>query len=174
MTALVITFIGPDRPGLVRAISSRVAAQGGAWLESRLARLAGEFAGIVRVESPEAKVEALTAALRALAAEGLTVTISIAHETVRPTPEVLTLELLCLDRPGIVAEVTETLTALDINIEEFESGLVEAAFTGQPMFKATARLSAPPTLRIDDLRRRLERLAAEMMADISLNERAGN
>jgi glycine cleavage system regulatory protein len=168
LTALVITFIGRDRPGLVNAISSRVAAEGGAWLESRLARLAGEFAGIVRVEAPEDRVGALTAALQDL--QGLTVTIATAHVEPREAPDILTLDLLCLDRPGIVREVTETLSALEVNIEEFESGLVAAAFTGQPMFKATARLSAPPGLSIEELRRRLEKLAAEMMADIALGQ----
>jgi glycine cleavage system regulatory protein len=168
LTALVITFVGSDRPGLVNAISSRVAAEGGAWLESRLARLAGEFAGIVRVEAPEERVAALTAALQGL--QALTVTIAATRAEARETPDILTLDLLCLDRPGIVSEVTETLSALEVNIEEFESGLVSAAFTGQSMFKATARLAAPPSLSIDELRRRLEKLAGEMMADISLGQ----
>ena len=167
MTALVLTFVGHDRPGLVRAIASRVAAEGGLWLESRLARLAGQFAGVVRVEAAADRVEALSAALEAL--EGLKVTLALAEPETREAPELLALELLCLDRPGIVSEVTEALTALEVNIEEFESELVAAAFTGQPMFKASARLSAPPSLAIDTLRQRLETLAAEMMADIALS-----
>ena len=166
---LVMTFVGLDRPGLVNEISACVADNGGAWLESRLARLAGEFAGIVRLESPPGGVEALIAALKALETEGLRVTLEIgdggADAELRET---LTLELLCLDRPGIVREVAETLSALDVNIEEFESALVSAAFTGLPMFKAKARLHAPPTVSAAELRRRLEELAGEMMAEISL------
>ena len=76
----------------------------------------------------------------------------------------------CLDRPGIVREVTETISSLGVNIEEFESNIIDAAFTGEPMFKATARLYAPATLGLDELRRRLEKLAGEMMADISLSD----
>jgi len=53
---LVMTFVGTDRPGLVNAISACVADNGGGWLESRLARLAGQFAGIVRIEAPTASV----------------------------------------------------------------------------------------------------------------------
>ncbi len=64
---LVITFVGPDRAGLVNAVSDAVAAHGGAWLESRLARLAGQFAGIVRADAPAEQAEAMEAALRALA-----------------------------------------------------------------------------------------------------------
>ena len=169
-TSLVMTFIGRDRPGLVNAIASRVAAQGGAWLESKLARLAGEFAGIVRVEAPAGKVEALKAALSELAAEGLRVTVETSSAAEPEIRANVTLDLLCLDRPGIVRDVTDTLSSLGVNIEEFESGLVSAAFSGETMFKARARLRAPQSLTIDELRRRLEKLAGEMMADISLND----
>jgi glycine cleavage system regulatory protein len=166
---LVMTFVGPDRPGLVNAISACVAENGGAWLESRLARLAGAFAGIVRLEAPKGGAETLTQALKALEARGLRVTVELGDGGAdAESRDTLTLELLCLDRPGIVREVTETLSALDVNIEEFESALVSAAFTGQPMFKAKARLHPPQTVSVGELRRRLEALAGEMTADITL------
>jgi len=167
-STLVMTFIGRDRPGLVNTIASRIAAEGGAWLESKLARLGGEFAGIVRVESPSDKVAALTAALRELEAQGFRVTIEASQAVEETKRASMKLELLCLDRPGIVSEVTAAISSLGVNIEEFESGLVEAAFTGQPMFKATLRLQAPQTLVRDELSRRLEKLASEMIADIVL------
>ena len=168
--SLVMTFIGQDRPGLVNVIASRVAAHSAMWLESKLARLAGEFAGIVRVEAPDDKVEALTASLRQLEADGLVVTVHPASSAPDEKRASVRLELLCLDRPGIVSEVTQTLWALGVNIEEFDSSLDEAPFTGHAMFRASARLFAPATLAHDELRRRLERLAGEMMADIALSE----
>lgn len=172
---LVMTFIGWDRPGLVNAISACVAENGGAWLESRLARLAGQFAGIVRIEAPRGNIEALKAALLALDAAGLRVTVEVGDVGEEAElREILTLELLCLDRPGIVRDVTETLTELDVNIEEFESALVSAAFTGQPMFKAKARLHAPSHVSAAELRRRMEELAGEMMAEITLGKEGGN
>ena len=45
MASLILTVIGPDRPGLVRALAQSVAAHGGSWLESRMARLAGDQDG---------------------------------------------------------------------------------------------------------------------------------
>ena len=47
--SLVLTVIGPDRPGLVEALSQSIASHDGNWLESRMAKLSGQFAGIVRV-----------------------------------------------------------------------------------------------------------------------------
>ena len=51
--SLVLTLLGPDRPGLVEAMAALIARHGGNWLESRMASLAGEFAGILRVEVDE-------------------------------------------------------------------------------------------------------------------------
>ncbi len=50
---LVMTIIGPDRTGLVESLAGCVAENGGNWLESRLCRLGGEFAGILRIEIPD-------------------------------------------------------------------------------------------------------------------------
>ena len=49
-TSLILTLIGPDRPGLVSAVSACAGAHGANWMESRLTRLAGQFAGVVRLE----------------------------------------------------------------------------------------------------------------------------
>ncbi len=52
---LVMTIIGPDRTGLVESVARAVAEHGGNWLESRMCRLGGEFAGILRMEIPAEK-----------------------------------------------------------------------------------------------------------------------
>jgi glycine cleavage system regulatory protein len=170
-TQLVLTFLGRDKPGLVNAISEKIAAHGATWLESRLAHLAGEFAGIVLVGAPEPNVAALTAALRDLAASGLRVTV----ERSEPAPaEVnyasLDLALFGNERPGIVREVTHALTDLGVNIEEFSSSLESAPFTGLEMFRANARLRAPPGVSSADVQKTLERLAAEIMVDLTVSD----
>ena len=70
-TSLVLTILGDDRPGLVEPIARVVADHGGNWLESRMAHLAGQFAGILRVEVDADHAEALAAALRGLRDAGL-------------------------------------------------------------------------------------------------------
>jgi glycine cleavage system regulatory protein len=75
---LVLTVIGADRPGLVEALSRTVADHGASWLESRMAHLAGHFAGLLRVSVPEARASELADALRALEARGLRVIVEAA------------------------------------------------------------------------------------------------
>ena len=50
---LVLTVIAQDEPGIVETLSQTVSDHGANWLGSRMARLAGEFAGIVEVSVPD-------------------------------------------------------------------------------------------------------------------------
>lgn len=162
MPFMILTAVGPDRPGLVRALSNAVAARGGNWLESRMARLAGQFAGIVMVEAPEALLDDLPALER----EGLRIsaTVSSAAPAV-PGPR-LALEVVGNDRPGIVHEIAQVLAGLGVNIEELTTGVESGSFSGEPLFRARIALHAPGEAAVRAMREGLERLAPELMVDI--------
>jgi glycine cleavage system regulatory protein len=171
MVPLVLTFVGEDRPGLVNAISEKIAACGATWLESRSAQLSGKFAGILLASVPDAKLAELEASLRRLEEDGLRVTIergALAGAVKRD--RLIKLDILGNERPGIVRDVTHALNRLRVNIEEFSSGLESAPFTGVEMFRATARLRAPEGLAVEDLRKALEQLAGEIMVDLTVGE----
>ena len=67
-------------------------------------------------------------------------------------------------------DVTQALTGLGVNIEEFSSRLESAPFTGLEMFRAEARLRVPAGVSSADVQRTLEKLAAEIMVDLSVGE----
>ncbi len=121
-TFLELTVSCPDRPGLVETLSQAVANHRGSWLESRMARLAGHFVGILRVSVPEEQVDALTRALQSLEPESLK--ISVARSELEPpasdTRE-LRLEILGSDRPGIVHEISQALAERSISVDELRS-----------------------------------------------------
>jgi glycine cleavage system regulatory protein len=172
MVPLVLTFVGDDRPGLVSAVSEKIAACGATWLESRSARLAGKFAGILLVNVPEGRATELRSSLRLLETTGLHLTVEqgAAGADAQPQGCLLKLDLIGNERPGIVRDVTSALTGLGVNIEEFASNLESAPFTGVDMFRARARLRSPNRLAIEDLRKALERLAGEIMVDLAIIE----
>src|SRR5271165_2134267 len=151
MAPLVLTFVGDDRPGLVNAISEKIAACGASWLESRSAQLAGKFAGILLVSVAEDMLAQLETSLRGLESSGLHITIERGAPV---APErrlrLIRLDVLGHERPGIVRDVTQALNGLGVNIEEFASGLESEPFTGVQMFRATARLRAPEGLAAED------------------------
>ena len=171
MPDLVLTLIGPDRPGIVEAIAEPIARHGGNWLESRMAHLAGKFAGILRIQVSQAEEAALTLALRGLEVGGLRLTIEGGRSTEAKGGErTLLLELVGLDRPGIVREISGALADHGVNIEELTTDRTTAPMSGELLFRSRARVSFPPGSDPETLRRRLEELAADLMVQVTLAE----
>ena len=75
-TSLVVTAIGPDRPGIVKEISDVAQRLGASWAGSRMANLAGQFAGMVHFEVQDERAGALAEALGALESQGLRIVIA--------------------------------------------------------------------------------------------------
>lgn len=172
-TSLVLTVIGNDRPGLVSALSDTIAGFEGNWTGTRMATLAGKFAGILLVTVPQAQAEGLIAALRKLESRGLRVVVERSAEAVSAAPaRALVLEFIGQDRPGIVRDISRVLAERGINIEEMESVCLSGSFSGEALFKAQARLQVPREIATAELRNVLEALANELMVDISLDEAA--
>ena len=91
-------------------------------------------------------------------------------EPVEREAQRLQLELLGADHPGIVAEVSASLAARGVSIEELTTDVREAPMAGGTLFEARAVLTAPPTSSIEALRSMLEGLADELMVEIRLSE----
>jgi len=168
--SLVMTVIGPDRPGLVESVANVITEHGGNWLESRMSRLGGQFAGILRVEYPAEKQDTLTAALKRLEQQQLTVTIHLDRERTEPLAQKLSaLEIVGHDRPGIVREISRVLAACNVNVEELSSERASAAMSGEMLFKATAKLNIPKTCNVATLRHDLEKIAEDLIVDITFH-----
>ena len=165
-TSLLLTVVGADRTGLVESLSRKIAELGGNWEEARLARLAGQFAGIVLVSIDAGKSDALVSGLRGIA--GLQLTAHpVSAKAGAATGTRVRIEVTADDRPGIVREVSRVLAERGVNIEELESEVASAPMSGDPLFRARATLLLPPTVALADVRGALEALAGEMMIDVS-------
>jgi glycine cleavage system regulatory protein len=170
MASILLTVIGDDRPGLVSDLSAPINAYGASWERSQMSRLAGKFAGIVLVTVADERLDALAADLTALKAQGLQVALERTDEPVERESLRLHLELLGADHPGIVAEISASLAARHVSIEELSTHVREAPMAGGTLFEAHAVLSAPPTTSTDALRSMLEGLADELMVEIRLSD----
>ena len=170
---LVLTLISPDRTGLVESVARAVAEHGGNWLESRMCRLGGEFAGILRIEIPTANKTALLAALQLLQTNGLQIVVRDDAPVAAVAGKQTKLEIVGADRPGIVREITHALARAGVNVEEFSSEVASAPMSGENLFKASARLRLPATCDLAALKRDLEKIAADLLVDVSFAELAG-
>lgn len=169
-TSLVLTVIGSDRPGIVNLLSDVAQRFGANWIGSRMASLAGQFAGIVHFEVPDQNAESLASALRGLVSSGLHVVIAMGDSSAVPAGQrIVRLELVGNDRPGIVRDLSGSLARRGVSIEELHTEVVSAAMSAGQLFRVKALLALPETMCNDDLQRELEALATEMMVDIELD-----
>lgn len=170
MIDLVLTLIGPDRPGIVDSVSEVVAAHGGNWLESRMAHLGGKFAGVLLVEVPDEKAAALQKALGRLEGSDLRVIVERSAPVETPGGHAMEIDLVGLDRPGLVHEISTLLAGHGINVEELATERPVAAHSGDRMFQARIRVVIPETVDVKAVRHGLERLAGDLMVEIRLAE----
>ena len=164
---LVMTVLGNDRPGLVSSLADTVANHGGNWLESRMARLAGQFAGIVRIECNAVDVDDLIAELRGPAHSGLTIT-AVREEAVDVAARrTLIVDVVGNDRPGIVRELSAAVAKAGGNIEELTTGLESAPMSGHPMFRAHGIISIPEQTATAEVIAAIESLGGDLTVDLS-------
>ena len=172
--SIAVTLIGPDRPGIIDAVASAAAAHGANWLDSRMANLAGQFAGIVHLEVAPGAARELEAALVALQGDGLSITLASgtgpATGARPPGARSLALEITGHDHPGIVRDIAHALAARGVSIESLETRQEHASWSGETLFRASAALLVPPDVETDELERAIEALSDEIMVDAALGE----
>jgi glycine cleavage system regulatory protein len=78
------------------------------------------------------------------------------------------LEIVGQDRPGIVHQIASTLASYGVNVEELETECASAAMSGETLFKAQAKLSIPAVCDSAALGQELEKIAADLIVEISL------
>ncbi|MCW1914448.1 hypothetical protein OJ996_12740 [Luteolibacter sp. GHJ8] len=138
-----MTVLAADRPGLVRALSETIAAHGGSWQESRMARLAGQFAGILRVECPAGETEALLKALAGLESQGIAVQARQEEAASPSERETVGVDIVGNDRPGIIRELSAAIASAGGNVEDLSTSLESAPMAGHPIFHAKGLVSLP-------------------------------
>lgn len=131
-----------------------------------MSRLAGKFAGILRVDVEQDRAADLQAAIDAMQGLQLIVERSDAATTDGAR---LTIELVGSDRPGIVRQLSQAVAELDVNIDELETASVPAPMAGGQLFNATLHVRLPPNVTTDQLRTTLESVAHEIVVDITLD-----
>ncbi len=170
MPQLIITAVGPDRPGIVGELTGHLHSAGGNIIDSRMVNLRGEFAMMILLEASEIDAASMTRDLGGVGKHiGLTLTV---------TPQITTpkvseglryrLKTYSLDQPGIVARLTNLLRAHGVNIEELSAWQESAAFAGSPIFMTEMTLTVPPAVALRKLRSELESVCTELNCDLDL------
>lgn len=175
MAQLIITAVGPDRPGIVGELTGHLHSAGGNILDSRMVNLRGQFAIVLLIDLP---ADASIAAKQELPAVGkrIGLDLSVAEQagTAKPVEGLsYRLKTYSGDQPGIVARLTNLLRTHEVNIEELSAWQESAAFAGTPIFMTEMRLTVPPAVPLRKLRGDLENLCNELNCDVDLEPAEG-
>lgn len=170
MAQLVISAVGPDRPGLVGELTGHLHGAGGNILDSRMVNLRGEFALMILIEIAEGAAKALAKDLPALG-QKIGLNLFVTPQIAAPKHvEGLSyrLKTYSMDQPGIVARLTNLLRQHGVNIEDLVAHQESAAFAGSPLFVTQMRLTIPKNVAVRNLRAELETLCNELNCDVDL------
>jgi glycine cleavage system transcriptional repressor len=171
-TFLVLSALGPDRPGLVAEVTHYLTEHGVNVEDSRMAVLGAEFGILVLVSGSAAQVGAVEKDTGALGDKtGLTVTTRRTkspeeHRRAAVIPCLVTTE--ALDHEGIVRAVARALHGVGVNIVSLETSAYEAPVTGSPLFRMEARIDVPQTTGVARVRKAMDDVAAAENLEIDV------
>lgn len=149
--ALVLTALGPDRPGIVKEIASYVRRHGGNIEDTRMSKLGGEFAVLVLITGQDESISKLEQSLSELdVALGISCFMKRTL-TSPPSGTLYQLEASGFDQPGIVESVSQVLAEKGVNVTSFSSRVENVPLTGTAMFFLDAQISLPEGMLIREL-----------------------
>ena len=168
MNSLIISSIGPDRPGIVSELSSIITSHGGNVEESRMNRLGSYFAIIMLVSVTPDWQESLEVALQAI--NDLTIitkstTTQAANEDIQ-----FQIDLSGADNEGIVKVLSKYLAGKSINILEMETHISNAPVTGTPLFNLLAIITIPDNRDLAEIQSDLTLIAQKLGVEIIVNQ----
>jgi len=167
---LVVTAVGPDRPGLTSEFSGHLASAGANLADSRMVNLRGQFALLALVEGSPEVLEAVKKRLEGAASTmGLAIGFSGAARTPPRAGVPFRLKTYSMDQPGIVHKITSYLREHEINVEELETRLESAPFMGTPVFTMEILMLVPREKSVKALRRALEELGDSLNCDVDID-----
>lgn len=169
---VVITLLSEDKPGIVKQVADIISQAGGNWLDSRMAKLAGQFAGILKVSIAQEKLQSLRDGLLHLEQHGINLNITVAEAPALASEnQHFTFELIGTDRVGIVSEISQALAEKHINIEALETYCSSMPWTGEPMFTAKGKLAAANAIDREALLQQLADIEDRLGLNIDLVEK---
>jgi len=167
---IVLSAIGTDRPGVVKDLSKAILDCGGNIEESRMTSLGAEFAVLMLISGNWHTPARLEKALESLRqAHDLNITIKrtgLRSDTKEAIPYAV--DVICLDQPGIVFNLSEFFASRDIEICDLATRSYAAPHTGAPMFSVQMTVSIPGDARISQLRDEFHDLCEQLNLDAIL------
>ena len=170
---IILTAVGPDRPGMAHALAQVLAEAGCNLEDTTMTRLAGEFAMILIVTPPpNLSLEQLKTQLAPLEqSHNLFINSrEIADDASLPEQDEnenlprFMVSAYGAERSGLLAKLTGIFTAHNVNITDVQSRVASRGTVYVMLFE----IQLPPGLEQEVLRHELEKAAGEIGVTVNL------
>ena len=149
-----MSALGKDNHGIVGKLSKAILDAECSIQDTRMSVLSGEFAILLKIEGNWDRLTRLEDHLPELEKKlGLTI-ITERTETSDASSTLIPygVDVVSLDQPGIVHNLSSFFAERSINIEDMLTNSYAAAHTGTPMFAVRITVGIPSDVKIADLR----------------------
>jgi glycine cleavage system transcriptional repressor len=167
---VVISSMGPDRPGLVKEIAEFFTARGINIERSRGCVLGNEFGMIILTSGKTDDIERLIKDLDSLREKtkleiNVRKTKAPSHRDALPS---IPYKLIAtsIDHPGIIHQICKALQLRGVSIEDVSTNVDNNPVTGANVFHMACYFSLPLAVKIIDLKNDFNRISDEYNIDI--------
>lgn len=168
---LVLSALGPDRPGLVADVTEYLTRRGANVEDSRMVILGAEFGILVLVSGSAEELATIaneTAVLEKKTGLGILTRPTKSPNEHRRGFRPFTITADALDQEGIVYAVAAALHKAGVNVVSLGTSTYEAPVTGSPLFRLEAHVDAPREVGLAQLRQALDEVAREENVDLDV------
>jgi len=169
MIELVLTIIGRDRAGVVAELADVVRFHEANWKRSELAEISGTFAGVVVVDVDDDQADELLTNLLILRSRGLHITAEQIEVPIEgPEGQQVRLRFTGDDRPGIVHQISTTISEFGISISRLGTALDTSGDVDQ--FEITSQLVVPSEVDLDAVLDAITSLTESLGIDLHVED----
>jgi glycine cleavage system transcriptional repressor len=178
MQQLVLSALGPDRPGIVDRLTEALRGYSANLADSRMVNLRGQFAIVVLIELPDDQLHPLCEHLPDIGQQiGLLIQASpittgaagVTSATSGGGGVPYRIRTYAMDQAGLVHRITHVLHTAGVNIEELDTRLEHGPHTGTPLFSMDMVVTVPAGVPLKKLRSELEALCDELNCDLDID-----
>jgi len=153
-TYLVVSALGKDQPGTLKALTRLVLDCGCRINDSRMAVLGSEFAAIMLLSGHWNAVAKLESGLPRVAR---TLGLAVQSKRTESRPAAASIipygvEVVSIDQPSVVHDIADFFASHNLNIEDLYTSTYQAPHTGAPMFSLHMTVGVPSDTAIAALR----------------------
>lgn len=161
----ISTITGPDSLGIIKSLAEVTRSVGGEWLTSKVMKLDGQFAALMKVSIDEDKQAQLHEELVREFPHLVFTDAALPAESKKPS-KIVHLEIDCKDRPGLTKDINNILSNLDLVVENMEFNRVHVSTIGEAVFNAKLALAVSEETSSEALAEEIESFSEDLRVNV--------